>query len=296
MNTIEDLNTRFGIPGRLSFARGSGAFAFAHLKSPGGNAEICLHGAHVTAFVPNGQPPVIWVSPDAVYAPERAIRGGIPVCWPWFADHPENPDMPAHGVARTSQWEVTASSVVSDAVRIEFKLPAGIAAPVAPDIELKLAVTLTDSLDLELTTTNQSGTQFSLTQALHTYLHVGAIEKVSIEGLNEALYLDKVESYREVQQEGDVIVNSETDRMYQNTTADILVKDAELDRTIRVGKTGSSTTVVWNPWITKAEKMADFTNEEFHHMVCVEATNAADDVIVLDPGTRHTLGTRIAVE
>lgn len=295
--TIEELNARFGITGRLSFEHGPGGFVFARLESRGGTAEVCLHGAHVTAFAPKEQPPVIWVSPDAVFAPTKAIRGGIPVCWPWFADHPNDPDKPAHGVARTTQWEVTASSMIApEAIRIEFTLPSEIAGPVAPGIELKLEVTLTNALELELTTTNHSEESFSLSEALHTYLQIGAIEKISIDGLDNTLYLDKLEAYLEKRQEGDVIVNSQTDRIYQDTSADILVHDGELQRIIRVGKTGSSTTVVWNPWAAVAEKMADFTDDGFQHMVCVEATNAVKDIIVLEPGDHHILGTRIAIE
>ncbi len=295
--SLSILNSHFGIPGSLSFQRGPGDFVFGRIQTPSSTAEICLHGAHVTAFAPTGQAPVIWLSPDAVFAPGKAIRGGVPICWPWFADHPDDATQPAHGVARTSCWEVLESTLLDDgSVRIDFSLPSKFSEPLAPGIELRLTVTVSSQLDFQLITANQSEKRFSMTEALHTYLHVGEIEKVRIRGLDGVEYLDKVEASGRKRQEGDVIVTSETDRIYGDTTADVLVHDEELARVIRVAKKGSAATVVWNPWAEVAARMTDFTDDGFRKMVCVEAANAAGNTLVIEPGSRHILGTTLSVE
>ncbi|CAN5368010.1 D-hexose-6-phosphate mutarotase [soil metagenome] len=295
----DSLAARFGIPDALAFESGPGGFPFAKIATPEATAEVCLHGGHLTAFAPAGQEPVIWMSPAAVFAPSKAIRGGIPVCWPWFGDHPDDPaSKPAHGFARTSLWEVTAASQPEPgAVRLELGLPAAAAPPgvFPPAYNCTLAITVARTLALELTTTNLSDSPFVLTAALHTYLNVGDISQIRCEGLDGTRYRDKMDGYRQKSQSGDILIDSPTDRVYEDTTGDTLVRDGALGRTIRVRKSGSSTTVVWNPWAAGAAKMADMPDDGYQTMLCVEAANAGTGAVTLAPGRSHALATMITV-
>ncbi len=286
---IENLNATFEIPDALTFETGPGGFPFAKIATDRATAEICLHGGHVTAFAPAGQTPVIWMSSEAVFDPKKALRGGIPICWPWFGDHPTDSTQPAHGFARTSMWNVTGSALAGPGtVRLELTLPT--------ENGCVLAITVGNTLSLELTSTNRSDSALDVTTALHTYFTVGDIGQVRCEGLDGVSYRDKMDGYAEKMQEGDVIIDSPTDRVYENTTGVVLIRDAALGRTIRVGKSGSQTTVVWNPWASGAAKMGDMPDDGYKTMICVEAANAGSDVISLAPGKSHTIATTIGVD
>ncbi|MCB1064206.1 MAG: D-hexose-6-phosphate mutarotase [Verrucomicrobiae bacterium] len=299
-DALESLNRKFGFPNTLCFVSGEGGLPFILIRTPTATAEICLHGAQLTAFHPaSEEQPVIWLSPTAVWDSSKAIRGGIPVCWPWFGDHPSDPEKPAHGFARTSLWEVIATSQPeSDIIRVELNLPAD-AAPTelfAPAFELTLVITVADTLSLELTTTNRSPDPFEITEALHTYLNVGAIETVRCVGLNGIGYRDKMDGFQSKRQSGDILFDSPVDRVYEGTSAEVLVHDPAFDRKIRVSKSGSDTTVIWNPWISGAARFGDMPEKGYRTMVCVEAANAGADSLTLQPGEIHSLSTTIGVE
>lgn len=298
-SSISDLNDAFAIADVLAFSAGEGGLPFAKISTPLATAEVCLHGAHVTRFQPTGEQAVLWVSSETPYGMGKAIRGGIPVCWPWFADHPSRPELPAHGIARTAMWEVVSAAVPEPGcVRLELTLPASAASAetFSSAFELRLVITVSSVLTVELTATNGSDTAFDVSEALHTYLNVGAIDAVRCEGLDGVRYRDKVDELRQKAQSGEVIFDGRTDRLYEGTTSDILVHDSAFERTIRVSKSGSDTTVVWNPWSELSEKMSDMAADGYRTMVCVEAANASENVIRLQPGESHTLATTIGVE
>lgn len=291
--TPSELDANFGIGDYITFHRGDGDFPFAKLKTLHGIAEVCLHGAHVTSWIPTGEAPVIWTSPTAIYKHGKAIRGGIPICWPWFADHPTDPTLPAHGIVRTEMWEVVATSHPdSDTAQITLEFPPP---PDRLPFELFLTISLSNSLMLNLSMTNLAESAFTLTDALHTYLNVGSIDAVRIEGLDRIRYHDKMDGYTEKVQSGDVTIGSPCDHVFESARSDILVHDASLARTIRVGKVGSDTTVLWNPWKEGAEKIADMPDDGYRTMVCVEAANAGEEIVRLAPGESHLLGTSISL-
>ncbi len=295
---LDDLNKRFGLTDRLTFVIGEGGLAFARISTALAMAEVCLQGAHVTAFQPSGQQPVLWVSTKTAWQAGDAIRGGVPVCWPWFADHPSDSSMPAHGFARTSMWNVEGSAIENDgSLRLEMSLPADAGKGVGYNekFELRLVVTVATGLTLELMTINRSDSAFEITEALHSYLTIGAITEVRCEGLDGVDYRDKVDGFRSKTQQGEVTFHGRTDRIYESTSTEITIHDGALARVIRVGKVGSDTTVIWNPGPELSRSMADLADDSYRTMVCVEAANVGDNRIRLEPGERHTVATTIAV-
>lgn len=290
MNELDALTSRFGIDGRVSFEM-AGELVAARVTTPFSTATIALQGAHVMTWQPAGQQPVIWVSKLARFAPGKSIRGGAPVCWPWFGPHATNPQFPGHGFARTVPWQLVATKALPDGrVRLEFELIQNDAtrAQWPHDSVVRNIVTVSEELEVELATTNTGGASFQIGQALHTYFVVGDIRRATVAGLEGCDYLDKVGGGRPRQQ-GHVAFIQETDRIYLGTRGCCGILDPAMDRTILITSTGSRSTVVWNPWVEKAEKMGDFGDEGPWRMVCVETANAAEDVITLAPGETHRM-------
>lgn len=290
MNEIQSLTQQFGIAGRLGFEM-TGELATARVTTPFATATIALQGAHVMTWQPAGQQPVIWVSKLAKYAPGKSIRGGVPVCWPWFGPHASEATFPGHGFARTVPWALVASKALPDGrIRLEFELTqtGATRAQWPHDSVVRNIITVGEELEVELATTNTGKAPFQLGQALHTYFVVGDIRLATVAGLEGCDYLDKVGGGRRRQQ-GQVSFTQETDRVYLGTHGCCGILDPAMDRTILITSTGSRSTVVWNPWTEKADKMGDFGDEGPWRMVCVETANAAEDVITLPAGETHRL-------
>jgi glucose-6-phosphate 1-epimerase len=292
MSQAQDLNRQFGIAGRLQFEDMAEGFTVARVTAAFGEATVALQGAHVMTYKPKGQKPLIWLSRLAKFAPGKSIRGGVPVCWPWFGPHASDPQFPGHGFARTVPWRLVAAAELPDGrVRLEFELVESEATraqwPHASAV--RNIITVGQELEVELATTNTGKTAFQLGQALHTYFVVGDIRSATIAGLEGCDYLDKVDGGKRKRQKGQVAFTQETDRIYLGTRGCCGILDRALDRTILITSTGSRSTVVWNPWIEKADKMGDFGPDGHLGMVCVETANAAEDVITLAPGATHRM-------
>lgn len=290
MNDIENLTRQFGIAGRLGFET-VGELIAVRVTTPLANAAITLQGAHVTHWQPAGQQPVIWVSEQAKHAPGKSIRGGVPVCWPWFGPHAEHAHFPAHGFARTLPWALRHTKALPDGrIRLEFELMQNDAtrAQWPHSSIVRNTITVGEELEVDLSTTNTGDTPFQLGEALHTYFAVGDIRQATVAGLEGCDYLDKVGGGRRRQQ-GQVAFTQETDRIYLGTHGCCGILDPVMDRTLLITSTGSRSTVVWNPWIDKAARMGDFGPGGHWGMVCVETANAAEDIITLPPGETHRL-------
>ena len=299
MTDLATLNTQFGIDQQLVFTSGVGDLTVAEISNSYAQAVIALHGAHVLSFQPHGQRPVLWLSEYSQFKIGKAIRGGIPICWPWFAAHPSDPSKPSHGFARTTLWAVAGSEALADGstqLRLELHDSAETQALWPHPFRLELVVTVGPALQVDLNIYNPGDGPFVCTDALHTYFGVSDIANVTIRGLENVAYLDKVDHDGRKMQQGPITITAETDRIYLDTTADCLIVDSSWQRRIRVAKQGSQTTVVWNPWIEKSQRMTDFGDEEYHGMVCVETTNAADDVVTVPARGSHRLQTSITVE
>ena len=287
------------IPGQLTFRAGPGGLLFADIDNAGGTASIALQGAHLTTFRPKGQAePVVWLSEAARFARARSIRGGVPVCWPWFGAHVTQAGFPAHGFARTVPWTVVDSGAGQGATHVTLRLEPSDAtrAQWPHDTPVTLRIGVSDALDMALTTFNAGAVPLQLGEALHTYFHVGDIADVELHGLEGCEYLDKVEQFARKRQSGPLRFAAETDRVYVNTRDECVIEDARLRRRIRIHKQGSASTVVWTPWADKAAAMGDYTAEGWRQMLCVESANAADNVLTLQPGETHTLAVRYGAE
>lgn len=299
MINLAALNEQFGLTPRLAFKAGPGELISAEISNDEATANIALQGSHVFSFQPHEQQPVLWTSRYSHYTAGKAIRGGIPVCWPWFANHPTDVGKPAHGFARTSQWTVLGSEITAKgATRLQLGLTDTEATRALwpHPFQLEVNVTVGSELQVELLIRNPGDTAFSCTGALHSYFSVSDIANVAIHGLEGCAYLDKVASDQRREQAGPITITGETDRVYLDTSADCLIVDPGWQRQVRVSKQGSRTTVVWNPWTEKARQMADFGAEEYRQMVCVETANAADEVITVPVGGEHRLQTTISLE
>jgi len=294
--TLDAINHEFAIDGHIAFAHGNGGLTKAIISNAHASAEVYLHGAHVTAFAPTGASPVLWMSDAAVFAPGKAIRGGIPVVWPWFGPHPHDRAKPQHGFARTSHWTVTATGTTTGGgteLRLELKDAPETRAIWPHEFTLELRVEVSQSLHVALRTVNTGDDVMEVGGALHTYLGIADIAGIRIEGLDSRDYIDKLDDRRVKRQRGAITIAEEVDRVYLDTSDDCVVEDRGMHRRIHVAKSGSATTVVWNPWIEKAKRMDDFPDEGFRTMVCVEATNTETDVHLLEPGESHVLSQTI---
>jgi len=292
-----DLNGRFGIPGELAFRAVNGVVV-ADVSHAAATASIALQGAHLMHWAPSGMAPVVWLSPQARLAPGTPIRGGVPVCWPWFGPHAGGSSFPSHGFARTASWELAQADPAPQALQLLFRLVPDPAVrpwwPHATALELRMVIGA--RLEMELVTRNQGDGPVAVSQALHTYFGVGDVRRVRIEGLDGCPYIDKVDGGRRGMQHGALTIRGETDRIYLDAVADCVIDDPVLARRIRVEKRGSRSTVVWNPWADKAAAMGDLGENGYLHMVCVESGNVADDTVILAPGSAHRLWTGCSVE
>jgi len=293
------LNKRFGATGRIAFRAGAGGFPVAVLVGPQGSCEVSLYGGHVLCYRPQGQAPVLFMSRRAVFEMGKPIRGGIPVCWPWFGAHPQDKAQPLHGFARLMPWNLLSAEYSAQMTDIKLGLCDNDATrarwPHAFDLTLRIILDAT--LRVELTTRNRDKVPFTLTEALHTYLRVRDIAHVSVAGLDGVRYLDTLTGQEHAAQKGAVHFHGETDRIYHDPGADpCTVNDEGLGRQVVITKRGSRSTVVWNPWIDKARRMPDFGDDEYPQMLCVETANAAQDVLTLPAGEEHTLAFALRAE
>jgi glucose-6-phosphate 1-epimerase len=296
MTTNPEHSLKEEIPGHASMAEGQGELPMLAVSTRWSTAEIYLHGAHVTQFRKEGEAPLLFTSQCSRFDDDHPIRGGIPVIFPWFGFRE---GLPQHGFARLKNWDL--KEVVSGAdgsVSARFRLPDCPEASTLPPCVTNYTVTVKDSLDLQLSVTNNSREDWlTFEDCLHTYLEVGDVTAVSIHGLKGVSYLDKVANFaRRIETEDPIRIGSEVDRVYLETTGAVEVRDARLGRRIIVEKEGSASTVLWNPWAAIAQQMTDFGNEEYSRMLCVESGNIAPNDIKLAPGQTATLKVRLHSE
>lgn len=254
--------------------------------------SIALLGAHVMEWTPEGQKPVLFMSADAVFEEGQAIRGGIPVCWPWFGGRE---GLPGHGFARLRFWDLVRAENSAEGVELELRLQGNGDLGWPHPFELTLTVNLGDTLTVALEMKHFGDTTVEITAALHTYLGVGAIEQTRVEGLAGSPYLDSLDDHRKVLQEGEVLFDREVDRIYLAEGA-VQVVDPVWRRTLDIDKFGSRATVVWNPWIEKSKRLADLPDDAYLGFLCIEAANTGEEVVRLEPHGTHTLRQVIRVK
>ena len=263
-----------------------------HIANTHATASIALHGAHLTHYAPLGEAPVIFTSQSAIYTAGKAIRGGIPICWPWFGAHPapNSGNFPAHGYARTSFWELENTSSSSKGTRLIFTLPPPYNSPLRASLEILIGKTL----ELSLTTVNQSATPQTFSEALHSYFTVTDAHTTELLGLNGRDYINSATApeTRE-QQSGPVHFPNEIDRIYTSTDG-LTICDHEKNRCISIKKTNSRSSIVWNPGPIKGTALNDLHNDEIAQFICAESGNVREESITLPPQSSHTLTLNIS--
>lgn len=303
MQAIDELNERFAIPGVVSFDDDTGLIR-ACVTTPACQAEIYLQGAHLATWQPAEQQPVLFLSKRSFFQTGKAIRGGIPIIFPWFGARTATPgsprtDGPLHGFARIEPWRLDFAALAGDDLHLSLSLaPTELSRSLGFDrFRVAYELSLGRELHLRLMVANDSDAPLVIEEALHTYLHVGDAERVRIQGLEGAEYLDKTEDFRCKRQEEPVLtLHGTTDRLYLNTAAPITVEDPAHHHRITVKKRNSNNTVVWNPWETLTAALTDMEPDGWRRMVCVETVNAAANALLLRPREAHVMETTISVE
>ena len=292
LRLLDSLNERFAIPGAVRFEAGSGGLIRAVVTVPAAEGHVYLHGAHVTHHRPARQHPLLFLSSRSQFVAGKAIRGGVPVIFPWFGARAGNPRAPDHGFARTTEWAVESVERSGDgsvAVTLGLEPNDSTRETWPQDFRIRHRVVLGADLEMALEVENRSREPLTFEEALHTYLLVGDVRQASVTGL-EATYIDKTDGMRRKTVAAEPLrLSATTDRVFLDTPATCTVSDPALARRLVVEKSGSATTVVWNPWSEKARTMADMGPDEWRSMLCVEAANAADNALRLAGGERHTM-------
>jgi glucose-6-phosphate 1-epimerase len=285
------LNQQFGIPGIAEITNGHGGLSRIVIKSAAAEGEIYLHGAHVTSWKPAESSEVLFMSRNSLFQDGKPIRGGVPVCFPWFGPNAANPKAPAHGFVRTRGWQVKTIEKSGDAVVVIMELTSDDETKKwwPADFRLLYRVTFGQELSLELILINTGSQPLTYEAALHTYYRIGDISKAVVEGLDRVHYIDKTDNAEEKIQRGTLTINKETDSVYLDTTGDVGVVDPVLRRKITVHKENSHCTVVWNPWIDKAKALADLGEISWPNMICVEACNVGPFAAQVAPGEQHSM-------
>ncbi len=300
---LSELAQHFSIPGILSFSQTEHGLLRASISSPACNAEIYLQGAHLTQWQPKGAKPVLFLSERSQLESGKAIRGGVPIIFPWFGNRTptalsQRSDGPSHGFARTEEWTLAFAALAGDEVHLTLTLdPSETSRSLGYDqFQLLYQLSLGAELRLRLTVRNLGSEPLWFEDALHTYFAVGDAREIAIHGLAGTRYLDKTDHFKvKVQDEPVLRLSGQTDRPYLDTVAAVDLEDPLYARRIHVEKSGSRTTVVWNPWSALTASLTDMTSEGWISMVCIETANVAADAITLAPGEQHTTEARLIV-
>jgi D-hexose-6-phosphate mutarotase len=287
------------LPDGACVERGGGGLERVVLATAHAEAHVYLHGAQLTHFQPAGQEPVLWLSEHSQFAPDKPIRGGVPICFPWFGPKADEPGAPMHGFARLLDWSL--ASVEKDAAgdlvaALELRSDERTRPFFPQAFTVRMVVTAGRALRMAFTVRNQGDRPFTFEEALHTYFAVGDVRQIRMAGLEGAGYVDKADGGAKKTMGGaSFTISGETDRMFDGHRGPITILDPGSRRRLVVERSGSATAVVWNPWVAKAKAMPDFGDDEWTGMVCVESANAAGDALTLEPGASHELATTIEV-
>jgi glucose-6-phosphate 1-epimerase len=287
---IEGLEEKFSIEGEVGFAELEEGLVFITVSNKFADADICLYGAHVTNFKPYNSMPVLWMSPESKFVEGSPIRGGIPVCFPWFGPHKTDPAKPQHGFGRLMYWDVAeVGSQKSGETLVRLQLCSSPETKTfwEHDFCAEMTIIVGKTLTATLKVTNTSDTDFEYSCALHSYFNLSSIEEISIEGLQNTKYHNQLEPGEFVQETSKLEIHKAETRHYYDTETACVINDPLFARRISVEKSGSKITTVWNPWEETCSKIDDLPDDAFHSFVCIEAVNAFNDTIQLAPGATH---------
>lgn len=296
---IDLLDEKFSLEGELGFMEMEGELPFISVSNKYAQADICLYGAHVMSFTPHNTFELLWMSPSSFSEEGKAIRGGIPVCFPWFGPHKSDPQLPQHGFGRLMYWEVIETRAEANGeTLIRFQLNASEATKAywPHDFSAELVITVGAELKMSLNVTNTSTEAFEYSCALHSYFNLSGIENIYIEGLQGTTYYNQLTNANAVQEETSLTISEPVTRHYLDTQTPVIIADPVFRRRIQVQKAGSQVTTVWNPGQEACLNMQDMPDDGYETFVCVEATNAFKHSITLSPGESHQTATIIGLE
>jgi glucose-6-phosphate 1-epimerase len=298
LSGVAELNHRFAIPGVARVSQGNGEMPRVQISSSLCAAEMYLHGAHVTSWKPAGGDEVLFLSAKSQWTDGQAIRGGIPICFPWFRAKANDPKAPAHGFVRTKVWQLESILEEDYAVVVTMLTESDEHTRRwwPGDFRLVHRATFGSQLKMELVCTNTGTTPLRFEEALHTYNRVANVQDVRVTGLDTVRFLDNTDSNKEKMQRGDLAIGSQTDSAYMNTPVTVELSDPKIRRQIRLTKTNSLTTVVWNPWREKASELRDLGEDQWTNFLCIEASNILDAAVDLEPGQKHSMTAILSVE
>lgn len=278
------------------------------IRAAGSELLVAQQGAQILSYQQGEQPPLIWLSPDAAYQRGQSVRGGVPLCWPWFGDLRRNPQAvqahfhleqaPAHGLVRTLDWELLGIDEEDGAVTLRFAYDTR-NQPLEGwprDVGLTFVVRVAQDLGMSLETHNRGTEPLTLSQALHSYFAVSDVRQVGVEGLQACRYIDTLQGWQELRQQDALVFDAETDRIYLDTAARLSIIDPGWGRRIHLDARGSRSAVLWNPWVDKARRLSQFPDDAWQNMLCIETANVLEDVVQLNAGERHRLELRLSSE
>lgn len=291
--------SRYEIDGELQFIEIEHGFVYAEINNARAHATVSTYSGQLLSYRPKDrQEDLLFVSDKAYYEAGKAIKGGIPVCWPWFGPDPENRGRPAHGFVRNRQWQVSGSESLADgSTKIILSITDSEATRALwpHPFQLDIEITVGDTLRVELVTHNTGNDSITISQALHSYFRVGDITSVSVLGLDGINYIDKANDSARKTQAGPLTISSEVDRIYTDTSGDLSIDDASLERKISIASSGCSTAVVWNPWVNIAASMADLGDDDYLQMLCVETANAGPETVTITAGDCYRLSAEYSI-
>lgn len=303
LTELEQLNNKFSIDNetcQLIFKNGKAGIPVIEIKNQQASAKISLQGAHLLSWVPTGETEVIWLSTDARFEKGKSVRGGIPICWPWFGAHAIHKYFPAHGFARTVIWNVASvKQLATGETQIKFtlhteQLNSSLQIMWPHNTLVEYVLTIGKNLTLQLITHNNGAENIVIGEALHTYFNIENIKVAKVQGLHGVTYLDKPDDFKPKQQNANIEIAGEIDRVYINAPNVTVIQNQH--RKIVIKTQGSDSTIVWNPGKKVAEKMADLGEGGYLQMLCVESGNAADNVVSVAAGESQTLQVSYQIE
>lgn len=284
----------------VRFIKDENGLDYIEIENRFASAKLALQGGHIMHWQPkHTNEPVLWMSDQSRYAVGRSIRGGIPLCWPWFGAHPTDSSLCMHGFARVTPFTVIdVGQMINGYTRVilQMKHTENAARQLSYPCTLVLTIEIGETLSIKLATTNRARQPFFMGEAFHTYFNIGDIEKISLTGLEDTEYADKLLDYWRDTQHGAVKFNQEFDRIYLSTLEPVTIHDDTFKRNITINKKGSCSTVVWTPWEKKAQQIPDMPmGDGWRSMICVETANAMENLVMINPGYTHILAVEYVV-
>lgn len=307
---MQELYARFGHLSGITIELHKELIAL-RINNEQATATVFIQGAQVTHFQPRNSSPVLWCSDHCQYLSGQPIRGGIPICWPWFGDLRRNPEeiqqqVPSdsdtsplnHGFVRNQDWQLDEVSIIdANSTQVVFSLTIDKNdEPLWPyACDLKLTITIGAELTVKFSITNKSPDALHFTSALHNYFAVSNINNVSISGIEDSQYIDCLDDWKQKKQHGPLNITQETDRIYTTDNSTLSIDEAG-QSSIELDTKGSHSMVIWNPWIEKSKQLSDYGDVDYKQMVCIETANVLDDAVVLQPNQQHSLVVSISAK